>query len=104
MARNASIYGLVLAGGASTRMLRDKAALSYHGKPQLQWSWELLDQRCQRTFISGRADQANHRDSRPHLAAVTTASQSPCAQSTSRRAVPPSARMFRRASTARANS
>jgi molybdenum cofactor guanylyltransferase len=59
MARNASIYGLVLAGGASTRMLRDKAALSYHGKPQLQWSWELLDQLCQRTFISVRADQAN---------------------------------------------
>ena len=40
-------------------MLRDKAALSYHGKPQLQWTWELLDQLCQRTFISVRADQAN---------------------------------------------
>jgi molybdopterin-guanine dinucleotide biosynthesis protein A len=53
-----SIYGLVLAGGASTRMLRDKAALSYHGKPQLQWSWELLDQVCERAFVSVRADQA----------------------------------------------
>lgn len=54
----APLYGLVLAGGASTRMLRDKAALDYHGKPQLQWSWELLDQLCERAFISVRADQA----------------------------------------------
>ncbi|HZF26948.1 MAG TPA: NTP transferase domain-containing protein [Steroidobacteraceae bacterium] len=53
-----SIYGLVLAGGASTRMLRDKAALSYHGKPQLQWTWELLDQLCERAFVSVRPDQA----------------------------------------------
>jgi molybdenum cofactor guanylyltransferase len=53
-----SIYGLVLAGGASTRMLRDKAALSYHGKPQLQWTWELLNQICERAFVSVRADQA----------------------------------------------
>ena len=36
------LYGLLLAGGASTRMRRDKAALSYHGKPQLQWGLELL--------------------------------------------------------------
>ena len=69
MALNAPIYGLVLAGGASTRMLRDKAALSYHDKPQLQWSWELLDQLCQRTFISVRADQANDpvRAALPHI-------------------------------------
>lgn len=58
MSGAAPLFGLVLAGGASTRMLRDKAALDYHGKPQLQWSWELLDQLCARAFISVRADQA----------------------------------------------
>ena len=30
-----AIYGLVLAGGRSTRMHRDKAALAYHGRSQL---------------------------------------------------------------------
>lgn len=58
MSARVPIYGLVLAGGASTRMLRDKATLSYHGKPQLEWSFELLDQFCERTFISVRANQA----------------------------------------------
>ena len=31
-----ALFGLILAGGASTRMQRDKAALSYHGRPQLR--------------------------------------------------------------------
>ena len=36
------MYGLVLAGGRSTRMQRDKAALSYHGTTQLDWAMELI--------------------------------------------------------------
>lgn len=53
----APLYGLVLAGGASTRMQRDKAALEYHGRTQLEWAYELLGRHCQRVFVSVRADQ-----------------------------------------------
>jgi molybdopterin-guanine dinucleotide biosynthesis protein A len=51
------LFGLVLAGGASTRMRRDKAALVYHGKPQLQWAYDLLSEFCPATFVSVRPDQ-----------------------------------------------
>ena len=52
-----ALFGLVLAGGASTRMQRDKAALQYHGQPQLRWAFELLSQVCAATFVSVRPDQ-----------------------------------------------
>lgn len=54
---SAVLFGLVLAGGASTRMKRDKAALAYHGKPQVQWAFELLSEFCAATFVSVRPDQ-----------------------------------------------
>ncbi len=53
----AAVYGLVLAGGHSSRMQRDKAALPYQGQPQLQRAYELLSRHCARTFISIRPDQ-----------------------------------------------
>ena len=53
----AVLFGLVLAGGASTRMKRDKAALAYHGKPQVQWAYDLLSEFCAATFVSVRPDQ-----------------------------------------------
>jgi molybdopterin-guanine dinucleotide biosynthesis protein A len=52
-----ALFGLVLAGGASTRMGADKAALQYHGQPQLRWAFELASQVCAATFVSVRPDQ-----------------------------------------------
>jgi len=52
------LYGLVLAGGRSTRMGRDKAALTYGGRAQLERAFELLAPHVERAFVSVRADQA----------------------------------------------
>ena len=51
------LFGLVLAGGASTRMQRDKAALQYHGRTQLEWAYDLIAPLCVTTFVSVRPDQ-----------------------------------------------
>ncbi len=56
-AKPARIHALVLAGGRSSRMQRDKAALSYHGRTQLEWAVALLEPFVDRVFISVRADQ-----------------------------------------------
>jgi molybdopterin-guanine dinucleotide biosynthesis protein A/molybdopterin converting factor small subunit len=53
----APLYGLVLAGGRSTRMQRDKAALEYAGRSQLERAVELLSPLVERVFISVRPDQ-----------------------------------------------
>jgi molybdopterin-guanine dinucleotide biosynthesis protein A len=53
------LYGLVLAGGRSTRMQRDKAALAYHGRTQLEWAMELITPFIERAFVSVRPDQAS---------------------------------------------
>jgi len=52
-----ALFGLVLAGGASTRMRTDKAALQYHGQPQLRWAFELVSKFCAASFVSVRPDQ-----------------------------------------------
>jgi molybdenum cofactor guanylyltransferase len=51
------IYGLLLSGGASRRMQRDKAQLAYAGQPQLMRAWHLLDAATERAFVSVRAEQ-----------------------------------------------
>lgn len=51
------LYGLVLAGGRSTRMRRDKAALTYRGRTQLEAAVELLTPLVERVFVSVRQDQ-----------------------------------------------
>lgn len=58
-AATAPVYGLVLAGGRSTRMQRDKAALEYHGKTQLDWAMELIRPFVEKAFVSVRPDQVS---------------------------------------------
>lgn len=52
------LYGLVLAGGKSTRMKKDKSLLEYRGKKQAVYCFELLSQFCDQVFISNRQGQA----------------------------------------------
>lgn len=51
------VYGLVLAGGQSTRMRRDKATLTYHGRTQLEWAMELIKPYVEKAFVSVRPGQ-----------------------------------------------
>ena len=60
------LFGLILAGGASTRMRRDKATLTYHGVPQLQWAYDQVSEICAATFVSVRPDQRDE-PTRAHL-------------------------------------
>lgn len=54
-----TVYGLVLAGGRSARMRRDKAALEYRGRTQLEEAYALLASVTERAFVSVRADQVD---------------------------------------------
>lgn len=53
------IYGLVLTGGKSTRMGRDKGLLNYHGVLQQYYTYNLLSQICDYTFLSIGKSQQN---------------------------------------------
>ena len=54
---SAGVRGLILAGGSSSRMHRDKAALRYGGKSQLDRVFELAQRHLADVFVSVRADQ-----------------------------------------------
>ena len=54
---SAPLYGLLLTGGRSRRMQRDKANLEYAGQSQLARAMALLEPLVARTFVSMRADQ-----------------------------------------------
>lgn len=51
------LNGLVLAGGHSARMGRDKGEIAWHGKPQREYMADLLSDCCTEVFISCRPDQ-----------------------------------------------
>src|SRR3979490_3209957 len=53
----APVHGLILAGGSSSRMHRDKAALQYRGKSQLDRAFELASRHVSPVFVSVRASQ-----------------------------------------------
>jgi molybdopterin-guanine dinucleotide biosynthesis protein A len=57
------LKGLVLSGGRSTRMKKDKGSLNYHGVDQRQYSYNLLSQYC-KTFMSTNHEQAAELKSR----------------------------------------
>ncbi len=51
------VCGLILAGGSSSRMHRDKAALKYRGSSQLDRAFELASRHVPEVFVSVRANQ-----------------------------------------------
>jgi molybdopterin-guanine dinucleotide biosynthesis protein A len=51
------LHGLVLSGGKSSRMGSDKGSLVYHTKEQREYEADVLDQFCEKTFISCKKDQ-----------------------------------------------
>lgn len=57
MTRNKNILGLVLAGGKSTRMGRDKGLLSYHGIPQREYLYRQMRPLCREVYLSIRPEQ-----------------------------------------------
>ncbi len=52
------LYGLVLAGGKSSRMQRDKASIEYHGEPQVLYAYHLLERTCEKVFVSVRSAES----------------------------------------------
>jgi len=66
---SAPIYGLVLAGGTSSRMRTDKAALLYEGQTQLRRAVSLLSRHATKVFVSVRPSQTSDplRSSQPMI-------------------------------------
>ncbi len=49
--------GLILSGGQSSRMGREKRLIQYHGKTQEEYLFELLSLYCEKVFVSLNTNQ-----------------------------------------------
>jgi molybdopterin-guanine dinucleotide biosynthesis protein A len=61
--------GLILCGGRSTRMQQDKSTIAYHGMPQWQYLYDLLQSLVPEVYLSCRADQQP--DFSDHIPVIT---------------------------------
>lgn len=61
------LYGLILSGGKSSRMGRDKGQLDYHGLPQRKHMFELASNCCEKVFYSIREDQISAFKDLPYI-------------------------------------
>ena len=76
------VYGLVLTGGQSTRMKRDKATLPYRGKTQLDRAFELAARHCTGPPVNGENARGGKK-CRP--VSTQTGSQSSCMRALSQK-------------------
>jgi molybdopterin-guanine dinucleotide biosynthesis protein A len=53
-----NLIGLVLAGGQSQRMNTDKGLLNYHGIPQREYLYQLMQPYCEKVYICCQPAQA----------------------------------------------
>ncbi len=65
MKEQSKIYGLILAGGKSTRMGYDKGVLNYHGKAHREYLFDLASQFCQKVCYSIREEQQQDFNGKP---------------------------------------